>query len=74
MAEPWICPDCGSPNDGEMCSECGATPSVEARSVEHMFWFQGLKHGDSLSTLAARVILLILLAIIVLAIGPCFAR
>lgn len=74
MADAWICPDCGEPNDGDLCSKCGATPLVEARSVEHLFWFQGLRHGDPLSTLAARLILILLILIVVLAIGPCYAR
>jgi len=74
MADAWICPDCGSPNSGGICRECGATPPVEARTVENIFWFQGLKRGDPLSTLAARVILAILITIIVLSFGPCLAH
>lgn len=74
MSKPWICPDCGSPNDGGICSQCGATPPVEAGSVEPMFWFQGLKQGDTLSRMAALFILSVLVAVIIGIIGPCLQR
>lgn len=74
MPEPWICPDCGSPNNGGICTKCAATPPVDARSVEPVFWFQGLRHGDPLSRMAARVVLSVLVVAIIIIVGPCMNR
>lgn len=29
MAKPWICPECGEPNNGDNCGKCGASCPVD---------------------------------------------